>query len=638
MLAVIVRSARVRREDQTTALAATLGVKLYSGFGILAVGILVIAAVATRATNQISHTLMISGERGGASLTAAGFESASTSMQSAVRRFLLDRSDAALHDFSLNAATCEAQLARLHQVLGNSSQAAMQRLEEDLSKYEACFTKLVTATDARDAVTESQCFPAANRVTLLVESLVQADSILANSEARSATSDANSALMLARISFFKYLLFGTPALETAAQESARTASQALAKASSQYQEGPERRAYAESSQAIEFWASQMLIGSEFRRTRDKLADETLPQLGTQLSASAANIGAELEASLIAARADASKTASAGLSIIGWSSGVVALGALLVAFFITKSVTSPIARVVESIQHIASGDLTQRTLEARAHDEVGRMTRAVNGMSRSLASLVGEVQSGAGQIDAGAAQISAASQSLAVGASNQAASLQEVSASMEQMAAMTDRSAAQAREASSMSDVSRDAANKGQAEMRQMAQAMTDIKDSSSHIATILKEIDAIAFQTNLLALNAAVEAARAGDAGAGFAVVAEEVRSLAQRSADAARSTATMIGEATSRADRGQQIAARVDTALGEITAATTQVNAMLTGILAASDEQAKGISEVNAAITSLDRVTQQTAGNSEELAAGAEETAAQVTSLKELVSRFKVG
>ena len=167
--------------------------------------------------------------------------------------------------------------------------------------------------------------------------------------------------------------------------------------------------------------------------------------------------------------------------------------------------------------------------------------------------------------------------------------------------------------------------------------MNDIKSSSREIAKIIKVIDEIAFQTNLLALNAAVEAARAGDAGAGFAVVAQEVRSLAQRSAEAARTTATMIEDATTRADRGQQIAARVDGSLGEITSATAEVNAILANILTASTEQAKGIGEVNGAIGELDRVTQQNAGNSEELAAGAEETAAQATSLKGLVARFKI-
>lgn len=98
-----------------------------------------------------------------------------------------------------------------------------------------------------------------------------------------------------------------------------------------------------------------------------------------------------------------------------------------------------------------------------------------------------------------------------------------------------------------------------------------------------------------------------------------------------------MIEDATTRADRGQQIAARVDGSLGEITSATAEVNAILANILTASTEQAKGIGEVNGAIGELDRVTQQNAGNSEELAAGAEETAAQATSLKGLVARFKI-
>jgi methyl-accepting chemotaxis protein len=203
--------------------------------------------------------------------------------------------------------------------------------------------------------------------------------------------------------------------------------------------------------------------------------------------------------------------------------------------------------------------------------------------------------------------------------------------------MTSRNAANAQQAAALSGESQSSADKGQQETELMSDAMDQIKKSSAEISKIIKVIDEIAFQTNLLALNAAVEAARAGEAGKGFAVVADEVRNLAQRSAEAARNTSSMIEASTARADNGVEIARRVRTSLEEIVASTNKVNTLLTEIASASIEQAEGIGQITKGVSELDTVTQQNAGNSEELASSAEQTSVQVTTLRELVARFQV-
>ncbi len=283
-----------------------------------------------------------------------------------------------------------------------------------------------------------------------------------------------------------------------------------------------------------------------------------------------------------------------------------------------------------------GDLTE-SAPFTGEDSMGQLADGFGNMIESISKVISDVSSGSSQIDQGSQQISQSSQDLSEGASQQAANLEQISSSLEEMSSMTSQNAENAKQAATLSAESQTAADLGTAEMGKMSTAMDEIKKSSDEIAKVIKVIDEIAFQTNLLALNAAVEAARAGEAGKGFAVVAEEVRNLAQRSAEAAKETSTMIDESTGRANAGVEIAGRVGEVLGDIETSTKKVNTLLGEIASASREQADGVDQINKGVTELDKVTQQTAGNSEELAAAAEETASQVGVLRELVTRFKI-
>ncbi len=637
VVVVVFKSAQTIADDGKHHWSATLGVKLYGGFGLLAVGMLAIAAIAARGTSTLTHATDVVAERGGEGLIAAETSDSVTAMRSAVRKYLLDHDEKSLAEFSDAAASGAARLKRLHELVGASYGKELAVVQADATSYETNVALLVAAVDERDDTVASQMDPTAKRAAELVKGLLLCDAVMKNPTVTSAAKSALEELMEARLNFFKFLRTGDMVFAQQAEVAITAAESEIAQAGQGLPAGAEAKACAEALGAMKFWGDRMTRASALKHTRDVLFNETLAALGPKMARGIGELRDALDTEGVEARTSAQVTGVNTASVIGWSAGIVAVAALMVAFLITASITGPIARVMSAVQQVAAGELTRKPMLVNSQDEVGRMTKAVNAMSCSLAELVGEVQTASAQIDSGATQISSASQSLSSGASNQAASLQQVSASMEEMAAETDRSANQVREATNKSGKSKSAADKGQVEVKQLTQAMEDIKASSMEIAKIIKVIDEIAFQTNLLALNAAVEAARAGDAGAGFAVVAQEVRSLAQRSAEAARSTATMIEGAKTRADKGQEIAMRVNDSLAEITTATNEVNGILAVILTAATAQAKGIGEVNGAVSELDRVTQQNAGNSEELAAGAEETAAQASSLKDLIARFKI-
>ena len=259
-----------------------------------------------------------------------------------------------------------------------------------------------------------------------------------------------------------------------------------------------------------------------------------------------------------------------------------------------------------------------------------LTRSI---SPPLESAVQLLQSFVVQTASAADQISKSSQILAQGASEQAASLEETSASLEELTSMTKRNADNADAAKALSAETRRAADTGAADMQQMSAAMTDLQRTSASVAKIVKTIDEIAFQTNILALNAAVEAARAGEAGAGFSVVAEEVRSLAQRSATAAKETSTTIEEAVGMSERGVTLSAKVVTGFSEILTKARRVDEIVAEIATASREQNEGIGQINTAVSQMDKVTQSNASGSEESAAAAEELNAQSATLKGCVN-----
>jgi methyl-accepting chemotaxis protein len=264
-------------------------------------------------------------------------------------------------------------------------------------------------------------------------------------------------------------------------------------------------------------------------------------------------------------------------------------------------------------------------------------RSTRRFERQLATEAATMFDAATTVLEAARGVSQSAQSLSHGATEQAASLQQTSASMEEMASVTRKNAEHSREAAGlMGDVDRRVQDSNLA-LGDMVTSMKALQDSSQQVARIIKTIDEIAFQTNLLALNAAVEAARAGDAGMGFAIVADEVRSLAQRSAQAAKDTEALIETSLAKTTAGNEKVEQVAAAIASITDRVTTMKGLVEAVSLATGQQARGIDQVAHAVTAMEKVTQMTAATAEESAASSEELHAKAEIALQVVERIEL-
>ncbi len=257
---------------------------------------------------------------------------------------------------------------------------------------------------------------------------------------------------------------------------------------------------------------------------------------------------------------------------------------------------------------------------------------IRAVTKPLNRSIKGLQNGSEQVHNASMHIAASGQELAEAASEQSATIEEISASMEELTSMTRQNAKNASAADGYMKETSQTVEQATESMKELTASMEAISSSSEKTSKIIKTIDEISFQTNLLALNAAVEAARAGDAGSGFAVVAEEVRSLAMRAADSAKDTASLIEETVNKVKIGAEILDKTNTAFVEVANSTEKVGGLLSEITAASNEQYHGIEQINKAVSEMDAVVQRVAANSEESASAAEQLSSQSSQTQDFV------
>ncbi|WP_086739487.1 methyl-accepting chemotaxis protein [Erythrobacter colymbi] len=298
------------------------------------------------------------------------------------------------------------------------------------------------------------------------------------------------------------------------------------------------------------------------------------------------------------------------------------------------------QVVEALQtalaRLAEGDFTHR-ITAPLAPEYEPLRQGYNASVERLAAMMASLRQTAGGVGTGAREIHMASSDLATRNERQAANLEETAATLNQITALVQDTAANAARVQAAMSETHVQASRGGEVVRRAVDAMSAIAASSQQIRQVVDVIDGIAFQTNLLALNAGVEAARAGAAGSGFAVVANEVRALAQRSAEAAQGIKQMVANSNAQVSEGVALVDETGTLLSGIVARVGEVNGEVAHIAEGAGTQAASLSQINTAIGDMDRMTQQNAAMVEQATAAAQSLADEAGELAALVAQFRI-
>ncbi|MEM6334416.1 MAG: methyl-accepting chemotaxis protein [Planctomycetota bacterium] len=643
-----------------------IATRFWLGFGIVLLALVVVAGVSLVSQRQQLTIQKELDEMVADAAIGARARTALLYMRMHVKEFLITNSPEDIEKFNARRKDFDAEM-KLAQTFSNPDRVIwVDEVEDKFNTYEATFEQVQNKILKRNELRENTLTPIGVKVRHeLIDSLrVAAEDGLLNETQLLGEKIMN--FMLARYYAQRFVDTGNEAhFERAIAEFNTTRDAIDQLAATTHDErlkatldivAPDVQAYREALEQVH----------TLRNQRDELVLNTLDVLGPDISNLFEQINESLERDASGLSQQAATASARAATIIIAFAAIAIFAGIAAAFLLARSIVTPVRGLRDKLDQIANGDgdLTQR-LDVRGNDELTDVARLFNQFVQSIHDVVAETTRSTQAVAAAATQVSASSEELSAGSQDQASQVTQVSAAVEELSASVVEVAAKAADAANNSQRSGEVAQQGNLVVDQTVEGMAAIKDAvaqsaasvnelgkrGEQIGAVIQVINDIADQTNLLALNAAIEAARAGEHGRGFAVVADEVRKLADRTVNATQEIAESIEAVqnetaqavermtagTERVDQGVGLATQAGESLTEIVGNVGELADMIQQIAAAAEQQSAAAEEISRKMQDIDAISAQSNEAAQQTATAGADLSNSSERLRQLVGRFRV-